>query len=173
MGLNDQLKVLSAEQRNDLAGFCSRGLARLGLKKDATPAQIAEAADELIEAEQIEREKYFKGLWLMNSRPAKPIIEEISILWGEQIVRQMKWSWKFVDREENPDFAIVEPKQKAIIFPRVFLKRVLGPPYVDNTLMLTFNMLKEGGVQSADGDLNDLTGRASFIIPKRNRPWYR
>lgn len=138
------------------------------------PAAIVQAIDDLVESEQIEREKYLKGLYLLMFKKPVTLVAEVGAVWGEQVVRELSWAWQFAVRAEKPELAIAEPTRAHVIFPEWYVARMLRPPYDDNTLMLTFNMLRENRSPSAaPGAMEDLTGRARHVVPKRLRPGYR
>jgi hypothetical protein len=169
-----QSRQLSDTERLALSAAVARALGRLNVPPTAPPAGIVKAVDDLVEAEQIEREKYLKGMYLLMFKKPVALIAEMGAVWGEQVVRELSWAWQFAARQKEPELAIVAPERTHIIFPEWYIRRMLRPPYDDNTLMLMFNMLKAGNLPTAaPGAMEDLTGTARHIVPKRLRPLYR
>src|SRR5687767_7502532 len=87
------------EEAADIMAKRKLGLKRLGVDKEASPADAAQAADAFVDSQQIERSKYFKGFYLLVFHPPKDIIEEVGAAWGEQLVRAFGWQWHYVVRE--------------------------------------------------------------------------
>ena len=170
-----ETKQLSDADQESLVAEAGRGLARLDLPPGSTAQRIVKAADDLVEAEQIEREKFFKGLYLLFFKSPEKLISEISALWAQQVVRSTSWTWRAVVGGSEPDHVLVTPDLSLAIYPKRYVDRILRPPYDDNTLMLTFNMLVDGTKlpSSKPGAMEDITGGARHIVPKRVRPGYR
>ena len=165
---------MSDPERSTLAGHVERGLVRLRLDATAPPGDIVRAVDALIEAEQVEREKALKGLYLLLFKSPTALIAEAAAVWGEQVVRELSWTWQKVVRKDTPVRAIVAPQRTHVVFPDHYVSRMVEPPYDDNTLMLTFNLLEAGNLPAAaPGAMEDITGSARHIVPKRVRPVYR
>jgi hypothetical protein len=168
--MNDQtIRPPTAEETAEIKAKRTLGLNRLGVEKKAGPAEIAEAADAFVDSEQIERSKYFKGFYLLVFKPARKIIEEVGVAWGEQLVRAFGWQWQCVVREEEFEPAVTSPDQAFVVFPHRYLGRMLEPPYDDVTLMLMFNMIQGKKLpEVAAGALEDISdGRLRHIVPRR------
>ncbi len=130
---------------------------------------MARAADALVDAEQVERQKLLKGLYLLFFRNADAIIEDVGAAWGEQLVRAFGWRWRYAAREEEFERAVTSPDDAFVVFPGNYLGQMLRPPYDDVTLMLMFNMIEAKKLPEASpGELEDLSdGRLRHIVPKR------
>jgi hypothetical protein len=159
----------TAEEMAQLSADRDRGLGRLVVGAEATPAEIVRAADELIDREQIQRQKLLKGLFLLLFRDPEEIIREVGAAWGEQLVRAFGWRWQFAVREKEFQSAVASPDHALVVFPNNYLGRMLRPPYDDVTLMLMFNMIEVGKLPEASaGALEDISdGRLRHIVPKR------
>src|SRR5262249_62410248 len=125
--------------------------------------------DAFVDAQQAERSKYLKGLFLLMFRPPGGMIEEVGAAWGEQLVRACGWRWRYVTRDEEFERAVASPDQSVVVFPSNYLGRMLEPPYDDVTLMLMFNMIEAKSLPRASaGALEDISdGRLRHVIPKR------
>jgi hypothetical protein len=159
----------TAEETAEINGNRDRGLARLDAGNDASPADVARAADALVDQEQIQRQKLLKGLFLLMFRDPESIIGEIGAAWGEQLVRAFGWRWQYAIREKEFERAVTSPDQALVVFPNNYLGRMLRPPYDDVTLMLMFNMIQAKKLPAASaGAMEDISdGRLRHIVPKR------
>jgi hypothetical protein len=153
----------------DINAKRASGLKRLGVDGDASPAEVAQAADEYVDAQQVERSKYFKGFYLLVFHGPQNIIDEVGAAWGEQLVRAFGWQWQYVVRKSEFERAVASPDSAVVVFPGNYLDRMLTPPYDDVTLMLMFNMIqaKELPEESAGALVDISDGRLRHIIPKR------
>ena len=159
----------TAEEATDINAKRDLGLKRLGLPKEASPADVAQAADAFVDQQQAERSKYLKGLFLLMFRPPDGMIEEIGAAWGEQLVRAFGWQWQYAVRESEFERAVTPPDQRVVVFPSNYLGRMLKPPYDDVTLALMFNMVEAQKLPEVSaGALEDISdGRLRHLIPKR------
>jgi hypothetical protein len=159
----------TSEETVDISAKRDLGLERLGVRADATPADIAAAADAFVDEQQVERSKYLKGLFLLMFRPAEGMIEEVGAAWGDQLVRAFGWRWQYVVREKEFERAVTSPDETFVVFPSNYLGHMLMPPYGDVTLMLMFNMIEAKKLPDVPaGALEDISdGRLRHIIPKR------
>ena len=159
----------TAEETAEIKARRDRGLARLRVGNGATPVEVAQAADEVVDQEQIQRQKLFKGLFLLMFRDPEGIIDEIGATWGDQLVQALGWRWQYAIREKEFELAVTSPDRAFVVFPNNYLGRMLRPPYGDVTLMLMFNMIQAkklpDGSAGAMEDLSD--GRLRHIVPKR------
>jgi hypothetical protein len=146
-----------------------RGLTRLGAGNAAAPADVARAADALVDQEQVQRQKLLKGLFLLMFRDPEAVIDEVGAAWGDQLVRAFGWSWQYAIREKEFERAVTSPDQAFVVFPNNYLGRMLRPPYDDVTLMLMFNMIEAKKLPGASaGAIEDISdGRLRHIVPKR------
>ena len=137
-----RIRPPTAEEATDISSKRDLGLARIELENGAAPADVVRACDDLIDQEQIQREKLFKGLFLLFFRNPDDIIAEIGAAWGEQLVRAFGWRWRYAIREEEFERAVASPDDAFVVFPGNYLEPMLRPPYDDVTLMLMFNMIE-------------------------------
>ena len=164
-----QLRLPTDEEQADINAKRTLGQKRLGVGKEASPSDVAQAADEFVDAQQIERSKYFKGFYLLVFHNPQALINEIGAAWGEQLVRAFGWQWQYVIRESEFERAVVSPDKAFVVFPGNYLGRMLEPPYEDVTLMLMFNMIQAKKLPEVSaGALEDISdGRLRHIVPKR------
>jgi hypothetical protein len=143
-----------------------RGAFRAGCSEDAPPVDVVVAADVVVHNEQLHRNTLFRGMFMLVFRRPERIVEEVGALWGQQIVREFRWTWMSIEKEGEVEWAVVSTDRAYAAFPRPYLSRMLLPPYADNTLMLMFNMLKAGKLPpSSPNAYEDLTdGRLVQIV---------
>jgi len=157
------------EENADINVKRNSGLKRLGITKDAAPADVAQAADEYVDAQQIDRSKYLKGFYLLVFHDPQGIIDEVGTAWGDQLVRAFGWKWQYIIGESDFERAVASPDNAFAVFPGNYLGNMLKPPFDDVTLMLMFNMIQAVKLpEIRAGALEDISdGRLRHIIPKR------
>lgn len=110
----------------------------------ADPATIVAAIDD------------FVYQWQNGTRPPSNVIEDgeearliFGSLWGEQLVKQFGWQWAkvtFHDYDDSIAFGVFSPDRSLAIYPLEFMLGCVNDPTVDATVMLSFNMLREGKI---------------------------
>lgn len=129
----------------NIRGCANDALKVLGSKfAKADPATVVNAVDD------------FAYRWQKGDKPPTNIVEDgdearliFGSLWGEQLVKEFGWQWAkviFHDYGDSSAFGVFSPDRSMAIYPLEFMLGCLSDPTVDVTVMLSFNMLKEGSI---------------------------
>lgn len=156
---------LPAKTVDLLRGAQREGLGVLGLDDTAAPQVVVNAIDAFVDA------------WQEGARPPKETLDPevahcaLGGLWGEQLVRQLRWDWAMVTFHEHGNSkapGVLSPDRALAVYPIHFIKGCFQDPRVDCTVALAFNMLVGGktGQQPAKGYFNVMAG-VHRIVPKR------
>ena len=166
---NLPVRPLTSDEMANLNATLQRARSRLNISEASTPADVVRVTDALVDSEQIERQKLFKGLYLLFFRNPDSLIDETGAVWGEQLVQAFGWRWQYAVRKKEFERAVVSPDESFVVYPDNYVGRMLRPPYDDVTLMLMFNMIEAGKLpESEAGGMEDISdGRLRHIVPKR------
>ena len=166
---------LSDETLRGLKASGAEGAALIGVEVDADPAGVVDAIDAFVFA------------WQGGVRTPKRVFDPEDVpyalggLWGEQLVRSFGWEWREVTFHEHGDTrapGVLSPDRALAVYPIHFLIGCLQDPNVDATVMLSFNMLREGKVgHPPAGEYMNLMDGVHRVVPRVHerpkKPWWK
>lgn len=90
----------------------------------------------------------------------------LGCLWGNQMVRELQWSWANIQLAESEDVAIVSPSRDMAIYPFTFVGACIEKRCIC-TVELAFNMLveREGEAVYEPGSYEDVMQHIHHIVP--------
>lgn len=152
-------RPLDNEERAHLSAAAEKAMAQLSTSPAASPEEIVAASAQLVDQEQAARsQKKLFGLLKNKGGDATETIEMIGSIWGAQVKRALDWDWVMAMRGDEPEFALTSSAREYAVFPLTFVKRMLTPPYEQNTLVEVFDTIRRGRHAPAErGVYDDLT----------------
>jgi hypothetical protein len=140
----------------------------LGVSPDDDPAKIVAAVDA------------FVFDWQCGDHPPASVLDagdapfRMGAVWGEQLVRAFGWEWATVTFHEHGDMTapgVLSPDRSLAVYPIHFIMGCLQDPAVDTTILIAFNMLAAGTIDSTTpGSYFNLMDGVHRIIPRIATP---
>lgn len=129
-------RPLKDNEQREVKDYCRSAAERLG----ASPAK--ESPDAVVK----KISAYVDDFRETNLDPSDAVDAalELGCLWGFAICRQMKWQWAFVTIEGEGIYSIVSPAREYVIFPMLFMQKLLADTNSDQTSLLIYNVIKAG-----------------------------
>jgi hypothetical protein len=154
---------IDAETLGNIQGCASEAAKMLGLDRSkATPAELVKAVDE------------FVYNWQKGARPAVDPEDDLSLtlgsLWGEQLVKSLRWEWTGVTFHEHGGtyaVGVVSPDRSLAIYPFHFIYGCMENN-ATITIMLSYKMLVDATrvPKLPAGGFENVMDNVHHIIPR-------
>ncbi|MBZ0189116.1 MAG: hypothetical protein K8F91_22920, partial [Candidatus Obscuribacterales bacterium] len=130
----------------------------ISIKGRSNPLEIVETLDQYLESKRTELAENPDRLVSQENALAETSIL-LGSMWGEQLILEFGWLWSSVEIGSTRILCIVSPDRSLVIYPCHFIASCLFDEEIDCTIMLAFNMMKDGlGDMPANGFENVMDG---------------
>jgi len=129
-------RPLTESEQREVKNYCRDAIELVGVGHKASPDEMQSEIYDYINA-------YRESA--LSPEEGVDMALAIGCLWGFATCRQLKWQWAFVEQDGDGGFyAIVSPGREYVVYPMLFVQKLLTNPAADQTSLLLYNMLKAG-----------------------------
>lgn len=160
-------RALSADEISAFQRYRQMGLRALQASDADDPKMLVQAINSYVDEWQSKRRGFMARL-RSRAEDVTEIARALSVVWGDQIVRQFGWEWICEVQEDEERYAVASPDRSLVIHAPQFISRCLEKPQTDCTVLLAFNMQSAGNFTGcAPRAYVSVMSGVRRVVPKR------